>query len=472
VSEAALSGRGGPGGGAARWVYRLVLLGGLALLWRLNAPGHMSVDSILALHEGRFHARETWNPAIFGWLLGLADSVVPGQALAMGVSAAILFGAWGLMAGLRARVSWLAVLLALAVIALPQVLIYPAIVWKDVWFTESTIAGFVVVAFGLKSPVPAARWGLLGLAALLFAVAGLLRQNGLILAGAAAVALAWAGMGAGSDRGWRRSLLGAGGWLALVAACALGLSIVAQPQGADRPDSAGGRGVRIVQTYDLVGAAALTPLPFHHLDRFDPTLDDALRAGAAAAYSPERVDKLDEDAALGDRLATPPNAVIRDEWLDLIVQHPGVYLKVRAADFRQVFLTPVIDKCLPVHLGADGPKPAMADLKMVRRWTNDDQRLWNYVTWFLDTPAYSHLTFALVALGVGLLLLWRRDPADLAMAGLMGGSLAFAASFFVISIACDYRYLYLVDMAAVTGVLYLALDPTLSRPTERRRGRR
>jgi len=38
-----------------RWTYRIVLLGGLALLWRLNAPGHMSVDSILALHEGRFH---------------------------------------------------------------------------------------------------------------------------------------------------------------------------------------------------------------------------------------------------------------------------------------------------------------------------------------------------------------------------------------------------------------------------------
>ena len=53
----------------------------------------------------------------------------------------------------------------------------------------------------------------------------------------------------------------------------------------------------------------------------------------------------------------------------------------------------------------------------------------------------------------------------------MGGSLAFAASFFVISIACDYRYLYLLDMAAITGVLYLALDPVLTRPTGRRRAR-
>ncbi|WP_293676634.1 hypothetical protein [uncultured Phenylobacterium sp.] len=451
-----------------RWIYRLVLLGGLVLLWRLNAPGHMSVDSVLALHEGRFQARETWNPAIFGWLLGQADRIVPGSALAMGVGATVLFAAWAGLANLRPRTSWLAVVLALAAIALPQVLIYPAIIWKDVWFAQSTIAGFVVLAFALKSRVPAARWGLLALAALLLAVAGLLRQNGLLLAGAGAVAIAWAGSPAA---GWRRSLLSAGVWLGAVAAATLVLSMVAQPQGVGRPDSAGDKGLRILQTYDIVGAAAHEPVPLHHIDRFDPTIDDAIRAGAAAVYSPQRVDTLARDPALGRRILSVPDEVIRAEWLDLITQNPRLYLKVRAADFRQVFETPVIDFCLPVHVGAEGPPAAMADLKMTRRFSHDDWRLYNYVTWFLDTPAYSHVTYALVALAVGLLLLWRREPADLAIAGLMGGSLAFAASFFVISLACDYRYLYLVDTAAITGVLYLALDPNLTRPKARRRAR-
>jgi hypothetical protein len=54
------------------------------------------------------------------------------------------------------------------------------------------------------------------------------------------------------------------------------------------------------------------------------------------------------------------------------------------------------------------------------------------------------------------------------MAGLMFGSLGFAASFFVLSLACDYRYLYLVDMAGLTGALYLALDPTLRRQSPTR----
>ena len=153
----------------------------------------------------------------------------------------------------------------------------------------------------------------------------------------------------------------------------------------------------------------------------------------------------------------------RAEWLDLIVQKPGLYLQVRADVFRWVLQTPVIDRCLPVHLGVGGPAKAMADLGMTDRFTPRDQRLYNYVTWFLDTPAMSHVAFAGIALVVGVVLLIRREPADLMIAGLMAGALAFAASFFVISLACDYRYLYLLDIAAITGALYLALDPRLRR---------
>jgi hypothetical protein len=45
----------------------------------------------------------------------------------------------------------------------------------------------------------------------------------------------------------------------------------------------------------------------------------------------------------------------------------------------------------------------------------------------------------------------------------MGAALMFAGSFLVISLACDYRYLYFLDLSAITGVLYLALDPRLRR---------
>ncbi len=41
-----------------------------------------------------------------------------------------------------------------------------------------------------------------------------------------------------------------------------------------------------------------------------------------------------------------------------------------------------------------------------------------------------------------------------------GPSWGFASSFFVISIACDYRYLYFTDIAAMAGLVYAAVDPT------------
>ena len=75
----------------------------------------------------------------------------------------------------------------------------------------------------------------------------------------------------------------------------------------------------------------------------------------------------------------------------------------------------------------------------------------------------SHLAFAALALVVGVVLLIRRDPADLVIAALLAGTLAFAATYLLISIACDYRYLYALDIAAITGALYFLLDPRLRR---------
>lgn len=447
-------------GAAARWAFWLVLLAGFGLMLRLSLPGHLSVDSVLALHEGRFGVRTTWNPAIFGWLLGVFDRIHTGTALAVVASSLLLFGSWALLPRLRPRTSWLAPVVALGVVALPQALIYPAIVWKDVWFADAAIAGFVVLALGLGKADGRTPWASLALAALLFAAAGLLRQNGLILVFPAALAIAWAL----SARGWRRSLPLAGGWIVAVAALTLVLSATARPQGAGAPDGAGEKGLRLLATYDLAAAAALQPgRPTPRIDAVAPDVGAYLRDNAQRLYAPERVDVLTADRTLALGLKRVPRQVIRAEWLDLITTDPGLWLRGRMLAFRQVAGTPVIDRCLPVTLGVEGPAATLQALEIAPRRSVGDGRLYNYVTWFLDTPAMSHLAFAVIALAVGVFLLVRRDPADLAIAGLLAGALGFAASFFAISIACDYRYLYALDVAAVTGALYFLLDPRLRR---------
>ena len=142
---------------------------------------------------------------------------------------------------------------------------------------------------------------------------------------------------------------------------------------------------------------------------------------------------------------------------------PVGYALRRLDVFRWTFATPVVDRCLPVYLGVEGPPKQMERLDLDVRRSEMDRKLYNYATWFFDTPAMSHVAFAALALVVMILLLVRRESQDLAIAGLLGAALAFTASFAVISIACDYRYLYFLDLAAISGALYLAVDPRLRR---------
>jgi hypothetical protein len=97
-------------------------------------------------------------------------------------------------------------------------------------------------------------------------------------------------------------------------------------------------------------------------------------------------------------------------------------------------------------------------MRMQHRYVQSDVELTNYASWFLDSPAYSHLAYTLVSLVLAGLFLLRRQPADIAMAALQLAGVGFTASFFLISIACDYRYLYFSDLAALVGLVYAALD--------------
>jgi hypothetical protein len=170
---------------------------------------------------------------------------------------------------------------------------------------------------------------------------------------------------------------------------------------------------------------------------------------------------MDRDKVLSDALWRVPDAAVQKQWKNLILKNPALYLKVRWEDFRWVFAPPVIDWCLPVYVGVDAPVEKMAPLRLQHRFVESDAQLNNYASWFLDTPVYWHWFYAGISLVLAGLFVWRRQPADIAMAGLQLGGAAFAASFFIISIACDYRYLYFTDLAALTGLIYAAIDPPM-----------
>lgn len=445
-----------------RAAFRAVLAAGLLIMLGASLPGHLSYDSVVQLYEGHFHVRESWAPAIYAKILGLFDALIPGTALYVTASGLLFFACLASFPNLRPRTSWLAAGVAALIALTPQVLIYQAIVWKDVAFANTAIGGFVCLAHAFRTwPRTGRRWAFLAAALLLLAVASQVRQNGIIAAALAAVALGWIGGAKGLAAGWRwpRGLAWGVGAFAAVAVTGQVLTLLSIPPHAPR-DHAVKAGFRIVQNYDLIGAAALDRdyrLPI--MAAAYPEATAIVLQRAALDYSGRRVDFIDRDKVLTDALDDIRHGAAGRQWMDLVLKHPGLYLRVRWEDFRWVFAPPVIDWCLPIYVGVDAPQDKMAALKLEHRYAQSDVELYNYSSWFFDTPVYWHGFYAAISLVLAGLFLWRRDPADIALAALQLSGVAFAASFFLISIACDYRYLYFTDLAALAGLIYAAVDP-------------
>jgi hypothetical protein len=442
------------GGDKAGKAFRIAMFAGLLLTLAANIPGQMSLDSVVALTEARTGVRQTWAPAVSSWLLKPFDHLVAGTGLYVTASAAILFLSLMALTRLRPRATWGAVVLGALAILTPQLLIYQGIVWRDVIFANLTLAGFVLLAFAAQ------RWTsrphmALGAALVCLALAALERQNGLIVVVAAAAVLAWTARA----EGWRRSLAWGLGGLAAVAVLAFLINSVAKPPVANVKLRQGAETL-ILEHYDIVGAKAHHPkLKLKEIGKADPAAQALLEAQSAKMYSATRVDTLDADDTFRRTLWHVPDAAMHAQWRRVILHYPAAYVLQRLDVFKWTFLTPKLEQCLPVTVGVTGPDGMLKDLDVQTGIDPQGQGLADYAKRFYGTPVFSHLTWAVVALGVIGLLWRRRDPADWVIIALMAGSLAFTASFAVISVACDYRYLYLLDLAAMAGALYLALDP-------------
>ena len=453
---------------------RWILAAGLLVMLGANLPGHLSVDSVIQLYEGRTGVRQTWAPAIVSWLLGLGDEVVSGAGLYVTASAALVAAALLKLVDLRPRAAWLAPFVALALVASPQFAVYQAIVWKDVLFANLAVAGFVALAFvsrawegrvlpGDEEEAPARAGLALGAALICFTLATLVRQNGIIVTVIGAVALGWSARG----RGPRAAFVWGVGGLALTLLLALAVNAAVEPRQVSdklRPDKA----ARILQHYDVIGAAAHDRR--ERLDliaQADPKARDVLLSKGVAAYTPARIETLDADEAVRKALWRTPDAVMAAQWREVLTHRTGAYLAHRLDVFWQALATPDLAACLPVHVGVSGPPQMLEALQLAGRQDPEDLAMARYAERFYRTPLYSHLTFAAIAAVLAGFLLLRRDPGDAPIAALLVGALGFTASFFVISVACDYRYLYVLDVASMTGLLYVALDPGLSRRRRR-----
>jgi hypothetical protein len=444
-----------------RAVGTVIIAAGFILCLVLNLPGQLSYDSVAQLHDGHFGIYNGWHPPVMAWMLGIADDIVPGAGVFVIFDAVLAFGTLAALLRFSPRPAWPAVAVASACVLLPQFLLYQGIVWKDVLFADAALAGFVCIAHaGEKWRRPHWRNRLLSLGLVLLVLAALARQNGAIVLvfGILTIAVLAAVQAPAAFRLRTGLMFGA-----VVSLAALGLVLPATFALATRtPGESGPRAqFKLLETYDIVGAVKEKPgLSLDRIARANPDLEQLIRADGVRLYTPQRNDTLASSAELQDELSDTPSDVVSTQWRELIVQHPWLYLDVRARVFGWTLFTPDISRCAPVFVGVDGLPRFMRDLHLASRMRPQDAALKAYGALLVDTPVFSHITYLLLALATLVVLLRRGRPADLAIACLLMSAIAFTLSFFVISIACDYRYLVFLDLSAVAGILYL----TSSRP--------
>jgi hypothetical protein len=392
------------------------------------------------------------------WLLGLFDALLPGAGLFVLLQTALLYGSLIGLLLLVAKPQRGAVWVALFVIVTPQFLTFPGVVWKDVLFAASAVAGFVCLAQS------AAHWqernlrfGLLASASVLLSLAALTRQNGMVLAPFAALALGWSAASHVPERKLATAAAWGAGWLAIT------IAVVVLSEAALELRSSGQSSplaqLELLETYDLAGALRLEPnLALDQIHDDDPKLETILRRDAAPRYTPASEEPLARLEPLQKELQNVDDDTVPLEWRHLVLSHPLLYLELRWNVFRWVFFTPDIVFCRPALSGITGLPDVMAKLHMAQRIDARDRALAGYTMLVARTPIVRHWFYAAIAIGGIVLLLRRRRPEDIAVAALLGGMLAFAASFFFISLVCDYRYLYPLDAAALAALFYVSLS--------------
>jgi hypothetical protein len=427
-----------------------LLILGTGFMLALNLPGQMSPDSVSQLLEGRTGHYESWHPPVMAWLLGLFDALWPGPALFVVLDAGLLLGAWLLLLRLAKAPGWGALAVALILLLAPQFLLHQGTVWKDMLFADSAIAAFACLAAAGSWRQTRAVW--LALSLPLFVLAALTRQNGLVLLPVAALAVGWLTFAQG---GWRTAILYGTGGLLLAALLFVGGTLALSGR------SDGGEGLRAeivrAQAYDLIGALKLSPemnLPL--LDHADPRLSQLMRHDGVTLYSPVLNDTLEQSPDLMEAVSDAPAGLLFAQWKALVLDHPGLYLRARWPVFRWTIAAPDVAQCHPAFVGIEGDAAQLNALGMAPRIRPTDRVLARYTRAWMGTPVLSHLTFAILAALLMVPLLLRRHDADIAIAGMLAGALLFTLSFFVVSIACDYRYLDFLDLAALTAAFYWA----------------
>lgn len=432
-------------------------LSGIALA--LHAPGHMSTDTSIQLHEAFTGRIESWAPPFMSALLYWLGLGTVGTSLFVLLNVASTYGAFAMSAHSgedAAPWPWYKLALVLLLVANPVVFAYVGIVWKDV-----LLASLCVLSLGLS--LHAVRqynhaWAILFSVLALIALLPIpmVRQQGSLLLPIFALTPALQIAQAVAPKRRKFVVLAV---LAGVLVGFLGLRAIVAASFEKGPD---GRdlsvGMRIIKSYDLAGIQYRTGAegPFAKAGASQAVLD-----AVQHDYDGDRVDRLGGNAELSAFFGSRSPEQINAMWLQAIREHPGAYLSHRLSAFSWLTGFHNERSCLPFLVGVDGIDAFFAESGIREEQELRDKKLFDWNLKFVNTPLWKHWAYiALLTILLGVVWFRRKDQRRVLLPWILGLGI-FVGSFLPTSIACDFRYLYLVIPCTIAISLAL-LRPSVN----------
>lgn len=420
----------------------------------LGLPGHLSPDSIVQLYEARTLNFISFQPPMMSLLLRVLDAWVRGTALFVVLDQLLLTASFALLfTHRRSELRWPAAIGAALVVLNPLLLAYTGIVWKDVLMAHLAAFGYVCLFVAATRPRGGGRaaWSLA--AVLVLALAGSLRQHALVLAVPGAVYTAFLLSDTRETR-----------WGLAFVLCAvqvgINVAIVAYADAVaigERIPRAGA-GLRSLAIFDLTGIAATGgTIP-------DAAVASQVETGLVPFYSPLRNDLLPAPAVGSPiwRMETPQLLAL---WGRSIVNSPRAYLSHRAAHFWALLWQPdTTGLCAP---GVFGIAPSVyvpslgrdivPELRLAGEWRARDRKLAYWIYEPPRPPLFNHVLWSIV-LAIAAVALWLRGGGS-ALVVLAASALGYTLAFGIIGISCEFRYAYVLPVAATLLGVVLAIAP-------------
>lgn len=427
----------------------------------LHAPGHISYDTSVQLHEAATGINVSWNPpfmsALLRWLGGNALAAFWLMLInVIGAYVCLRAIVQSSLAQLpQARIATWRLVACIVIIANPVIFLYVGILWKDVLIAS-------LMLFALTFAVLASRttgWRRLALAVgslLMLLPMPMARQQGIFMLPILLLAPAWLLMPV-LGRRFDRSLRFATVALATILATVLLLFVV------DRTirDSEGqdvSNGFQAVMAYDIAAAISRSRSAGQDMmDRLHPS--QAAWQMVTELYTPMRSDPLHDPDAMNFLGRIKPETM-QQSWLHLLREHPGVWLRARWDAFAWLLDMHDLNACLPVHVGVMGNPDYLHDLDIQQGIDGRGRLLVAFSQVARTSILYRHWFYALL-LPFALVAAWRvriGTPTRVVLMVHLVGLSAYLLSFFPTSLACDFRYLYplIPSLSAIGLVLLLA----------------